>query len=307
MRATGTTEYQSQFSWKNKPSVNEPNEYEEVVSNLIKNKTIHQNENELHEAHNRNTTRTSQRTSNNPLKQSSNGKKTNFNIEKSFKKGDDSSQKEESSDEFYPVETEYQSQYKYKGRPIESECMDEFEQIVSSKINEDLHENEKPKMQNDLHEVPDENEILQTNWNSPKNVNLQRKPLNQDNENVDDLTKRKKVNRNNDEIPVKNRFHQKGETKIDSKQSPPPQPNNKNIKKRPIQPPASSPKRINKKYEFISDSGNNKLRPKFFRDPEHATQQERKHLYGPFYVSFPKNRALPKQYAELAEVYGKRF
>lgn len=45
------------------------------------------------------------------------------------------------------------------------------------------------------------------------------------------------------------------------------------------------------------------LRPIFFRDPDHATEEEKKYLYGPFYVSWPKNKAMPPQFAELQKVY----
>ena len=49
------------------------------------------------------------------------------------------------------------------------------------------------------------------------------------------------------------------------------------------------------------------LKPIFFRDPEHATAAEQKHLYGPFYVSWPKNKPMPSAYSELAKIYGRRY
>jgi hypothetical protein len=45
--------------------------------------------------------------------------------------------------------------------------------------------------------------------------------------------------------------------------------------------------------------------PRFFRHPEHASQEEKKHLYGPFFVVWPKNKRLPSSYAELAQIYGR--
>lgn len=45
----------------------------------------------------------------------------------------------------------------------------------------------------------------------------------------------------------------------------------------------------------------------FFRDPEHATVAEQKHLYGPFYVSWPKNKPMPSAYSDLAKIYGRRY
>lgn len=49
------------------------------------------------------------------------------------------------------------------------------------------------------------------------------------------------------------------------------------------------------------------LRPKFFRNPDHATAEEKKHLYGPFYVAWPKNKQMPSSYEELARIYGRRY
>ena len=57
-------------------------------------------------------------------------------------------------------------------------------------------------------------------------------------------------------------------------------------------------KRNMKTEEYTGD-----LRPVFFRNPEHATEEEKKYLYGPFYVSWPKNKPMPPQYAELQKVY----
>jgi hypothetical protein len=45
----------------------------------------------------------------------------------------------------------------------------------------------------------------------------------------------------------------------------------------------------------------------FVRDPNHASEAEKKHLYGPFYVVWPKNKQMPPQYAELAKIYGRRL
>jgi hypothetical protein len=51
--------------------------------------------------------------------------------------------------------------------------------------------------------------------------------------------------------------------------------------------------------------------PRFFRDPEHASEEERRddmrHLYGPFYVVWPKTKDMPSSYAELARIYGRRY
>jgi len=44
----------------------------------------------------------------------------------------------------------------------------------------------------------------------------------------------------------------------------------------------------------------------FFRDPGHATAQEAKHLYGPFFVAWPKGSPMPSSYADLARIYGRR-
>ena len=49
------------------------------------------------------------------------------------------------------------------------------------------------------------------------------------------------------------------------------------------------------------------VQPLFFRDPDHATPAEQQHLYGPFYVSWPKNKPMPSSYAELAKIYGRRY
>jgi hypothetical protein len=46
--------------------------------------------------------------------------------------------------------------------------------------------------------------------------------------------------------------------------------------------------------------------PRFFRHPDHASEEEKPHLYGPFYVAWPKNRQMPSSYAELAQIYGRR-
>ncbi|OHT12751.1 hypothetical protein TRFO_17294 [Tritrichomonas foetus] len=58
--------------------------------------------------------------------------------------------------------------------------------------------------------------------------------------------------------------------------------------------------RVETKTEY---TGN--VRPVFFRNPEHASEKEKKHLYGPFFVSWPKNKAMPVEYAELQKVYNK--
>jgi hypothetical protein len=46
--------------------------------------------------------------------------------------------------------------------------------------------------------------------------------------------------------------------------------------------------------------------PRFFRHPDHASEAEKPHLYGPFFVAWPKNRPMPSSYAELAQIYGRR-
>jgi hypothetical protein len=46
--------------------------------------------------------------------------------------------------------------------------------------------------------------------------------------------------------------------------------------------------------------------PRFFRHPDHASEEEKRHLYGPFYVAWPKNKDMPSSYAELARIYGRR-
>jgi hypothetical protein len=46
--------------------------------------------------------------------------------------------------------------------------------------------------------------------------------------------------------------------------------------------------------------------PRFFRHPDHASEEEKRHLYGPFYVVWPKNKDMPSSYAELARIYGRR-
>lgn len=53
----------------------------------------------------------------------------------------------------------------------------------------------------------------------------------------------------------------------------------------------------------LAEGSSDNLRPVFFRNPEHATEEEKKYLYGPFYVSWPKNKPMPPQFAELQKVY----
>ena len=44
------------------------------------------------------------------------------------------------------------------------------------------------------------------------------------------------------------------------------------------------------------------LRPIFFKSPDDATEEQRKDLYGPFYVTTKPNTKLPNAYAELAAI-----
>lgn len=80
----------------------------------------------------------------------------------------------------------------------------------------------------------------------------------------------------------------------------------------PIRLPMKKPKakdisvsHLNKKQRSPKakkeESGN--IRPVFLRNPEHGTVKEQQHLYGPFYVSWPKNKEMPPQYSELQKVY----
>lgn len=54
---------------------------------------------------------------------------------------------------------------------------------------------------------------------------------------------------------------------------------------------------------MLTEETSGNLRPVFFRNPDHATEEEKKYLYGPFYVSWPKNKPMPPQFAELQKVY----
>lgn len=67
--------------------------------------------------------------------------------------------------------------------------------------------------------------------------------------------------------------------------------------------------RLNRKrnQNTVKSTENVPLEPKIFRNPDHATAEEKKHLYGPFYVAWPKNKQMPLGYEELAKVYGRRY
>lgn len=76
--------------------------------------------------------------------------------------------------------------------------------------------------------------------------------------------------------------------------------------KRPVKKAKKQPRGFRSQKSARGEQDENP-RPVFLRHPDHATQSERKNMYGPFYVAWPKNKKMPKEYAELAEVYGRRF
>ena len=219
------------------------------------------------------------------------------------------------------VEKMMQGQYQQPQPKSITIAVDPYELIVQKKMKETKEKNESfekealqcQKLDQLLQKSPQESELPSTQVSTPNQTTKMETSIYSDSRPVSRSSKRNSAHVSNRNSRASSRSSIRSRTEDDNASL--------NSAGDYSSKPANKKKKpskivVNKNYDAshlnsiphrseADEDYHGNIRPVFLRNPEHASEAEKKHLYGPFYVSWPKNRAMPTKYAELQKVYHK--